>query len=100
MSTYFLSIVSVPLSGLVSVNDTRIGALLRSSTCFRPLIGVSFCKREPDGDRYELPEHSGFRPLIGVSFCKQEYGIKLWAVGSDSFRPLIGVSFCKRNASR
>ena len=37
-------LVSVPLSGLASVNGAR-SILVFSYVCFRPLIGVSFCKQ-------------------------------------------------------
>ena len=40
--------------------------------------------------------HLRFRPLIGVSFCKRERTEIFKTCIKSSFRPLIGVSFCKR----
>ena len=60
--------VSVPLSGLVSVNGKKMRSM-SSLEGFRPLIGVNFCKHEEDSI---FPAFfKGFRPLIGVNFCKQ-----------------------------
>ena len=64
--------VSVPLSGLASVNlySTFI-PFINSHICFRPLIGVSFCKHETQSKAKYQHSLLGFRPLIGVSFCKR-----------------------------
>ena len=61
--------VSVPLSGLVSVNV--------------------------DVHRWHHSWICSFRPLIGVNFCKQDWDEELTKVMGPSFRPLIGVSSCK-----
>ena len=62
--------VSVPLSGLTSVNFiNRKKGLKYIPMCFRPLIGVNFCKRNTYRD--VMIGADGFRPLIGVNFCKQ-----------------------------
>ena len=39
-----ISLVSVPLSGLISVNDIAVCGKQYLYVCFRPLIGVNFCK--------------------------------------------------------
>ena len=41
---YVEKFVSVPLSGLVSVNGFGVHIQQKKKLCFRPLIGVSFCK--------------------------------------------------------
>ena len=63
-------IVFVPLSGLASVNKVpeEFDGIIYDS--FRPLIGVSFCKRNSVSN-VNKPNNS-FRPLIGVSFCKHK----------------------------
>ena len=67
------AVVSVPLSGLVSVNCSECGSIKDMKLSgFRPLIGVSFCKQELEGFYKDTIIEFGFRPLIGVSFCKLE----------------------------
>ena len=65
----FTVVVSVPLSGLISVNYILSLVDSFSDSGFRPLIGVNFCKRS----YYFIIgcKDDGFRPLIGVNFCKQ-----------------------------
>ena len=88
-------------------------------TCFRPLIGVSFCKHimtyiiiHCNFVSVPLSELASvnqflmnstmacilyrFRPLIRVSFCKLYIRVVIiLRVIHLRFRPLIGVSFCK-----
>ena len=91
----------------------------RLAMCFRPLIGVNFCKRLQAVWMCSRTLCS-FRPLIGVNFCKPEifqvycrrlHGVSVPLSGLTSvnktlaisgvglmiygFRPLIGVNFCK-----
>ena len=63
-------IVSVPLSGLASVNSKFCFSFCIVGDGFRPLIGVSFCKRGTTV--ITLFDQYCFRPLIGVSFCKHD----------------------------
>ena len=87
--------VSVPLSGLTSVNFTPSIFSSINAFSFRPLIGVNFCKLGEEDCR-ELRENTRFRPLIGVNFCKLEYVLVILISKKYGFRPLIGVNFCKR----
>ena len=57
-----LGAVFVPLSGLTSVNFANTVGIVDSDYCFRPLIGVNFCKPEntidcffDDFDKFSSP---------------------------------------------
>ena len=87
--------VFVPLSGLVSVNNVPDTFHNWSIHRFRPLIGVSFCKRAEEVFRCITKSALVFVPLSGLVSVNE-----LREVNNDSalevgFRPLIGVSFCK-----
>ena len=45
--------------------------------------------------KFENIEESCFRPLIGVNFCKPMKRRQLKKIATMCFRPLIGVNFCK-----
>ena len=86
--------VSVPLSGLVSVNGDTIEYEAGFMTGFRPLIGVSFCK-PGTGVSYSknVPVSVPLSGLVSVNDVR-----RVPKPITDSFRPLIGVSFCKQKS--
>ena len=84
--------VSVPLSGLTSVNFFLIRLYYLYSSSFRPLIGVNFCKHATVSLRTLRGLVSV--PLSGLTSVNDNNVICKYC-GKNSFRPLIGVNFCK-----
>ena len=65
-----MNLVSVPLSGLVSVNTIELSFSSEEPYVSVPLSGLVSVNPEDNPDKVSVPQ-VGFRPLIGVSFCKQ-----------------------------
>ena len=61
--------VSVPLSGLTSVNKMRLKRWLVAQIVSVPLSGLTSVNSGDEDDWWDV-EIGSFRPLIGVNFCK------------------------------
>ena len=86
--------VFVPLSGVTSVNNWMYMKIF-STNCFRPLIGVSFCKRcnYKNFPRIMVDEFPS--PLSGLASVNT---VRLVMIKRQqiSFRPLFRGNFCKQ----